>query len=133
MAKFGPLDVQRHLWPALDMMDMVELPGSFVERQDALILSFWILSNFAIMNSCMFFSSILLKDTFGKGRHSVYIAASAAAVLAIAVLVKSAEAAAPLMEHLYLSYGVGFMYGLPLVLLIVAKLRGIPKAGEPNG
>jgi spore germination protein len=133
LAKFGPFDVKRHLWPVLDVMDLVELPGSFIERQDALMLSFWILSNFAIMNSCLFFSSILLKDVFGKGKHSCYIIASSLIVAIASMSLKNASQAAPLIDKLYLSFGIAFMYGLPLVLLAVGKLRGLPKGGGIDG
>ncbi|MDR1541700.1 MAG: spore germination protein [Clostridiales bacterium] len=123
IAKFGPFDVSRQLWPVLEMMDMVEMPGSFIERQDALMLSFWILSNFAITNSCLFFSSILLKDVIEKGRHLPYICVSALITAAIALMITNAEQVYPIIDFLFLTLGLGFMVVLPILLLVVARIR----------
>jgi spore germination protein len=71
--KFGPLELKKQIWPVLDMMDAVDVPGSMLERLGALVMSFWIVSVFAVVNAHLFFSSMLLRDVCGKGTHLTYI------------------------------------------------------------
>jgi spore germination protein len=127
LSKFGAKDVTRQLWPVLEMMDMTDLPGSFIERQDALIMSFWIISNFAIVNGCLFFSCVLLKDTVGKGKHSTYIFICAAIILVIACALMKIENVDRIMELIFKTLGLGLMVALPIILLIAARIR---KVGE---
>jgi len=75
IARFGPANVVHQMWPVLKMMDTVSLPGSVIDRQGALIMTFWIISAYATINAALFFSSLLLKDVMRAGRHSWYILA----------------------------------------------------------
>ncbi|MDR1559177.1 MAG: spore germination protein [Clostridiales bacterium] len=129
IAKFGPAEVTRQLWPVLEMMDLIDLPRAFIERQEALIMSFWIISNFAIVNSGLFFSSILLKDTVGKGSHSLYIIICMPVVFAVSRFVLSVEQADRIIDLVFYTLGIGFMIILPAVLLAAAAIR---KAGEAS-
>jgi spore germination protein len=130
IAKFGPGEVTRQLWPVLEMMDLIDLPGSFIERQEALIMSFWIISNFAILNSGLFFSSILLKDVIGKGRHSLYIIICMPVVFALSCFMLNAGQADYIIDMLFYTLGLGFMIILPAALLAAAAFR---KAGGARG
>jgi len=57
---FGPKETSRQLWPVMTIMQVIEIPGSFIERQDALMMSFWIMTVFALISAYVFFLSILL-------------------------------------------------------------------------
>ena len=127
IAKFGPREVTGQLWPILEMMDLIDLPGSFVERQDALIMSFWIISNFAIINSCIFFSAVLLKDVIGRGKHWYYTLACIPAVFAVSCVSLDIGQADQVMDVIFYTAGAGFMIVIPAILLTAAALR---KAGD---
>ncbi len=124
IAKFGPFDVVRQMWPVLEMMDVIDLPGSFIERQDAFIMSFWIISVFAIVNAGLFFSSIILKDVIHKGKHSTYILISILAAYGISFIPNNISEVYQVMDFMFITFGVAYMFVIPLVLLVVAKLRG---------
>ncbi|MDR3239976.1 MAG: spore germination protein [Clostridiales bacterium] len=125
IARLGAIDVTRQLWPVLEMMGLIDLPGSFIDRQDALVMSFWILSTFAVVNCELFFSALLFKDTVGKGKHAYYIIACLAAILVISFLPLSAERVNQIQTWLYSTLDVGFMAVLPILLLAAAKIRKI--------
>lgn len=59
LARFGPEEVKVKLWPVLQMMDTIDIPGSFIERQDIIIMRFWIISTFAGINAGIFLLSLL--------------------------------------------------------------------------
>lgn len=132
-ARFGIHQMPFLSWPVIQMMDSTALPGSFVERQGALVMSFFILSVFAMTNACLFFSSLMCKSVIKHGRHSFYIWACMAVAVLIALWPQDINHAGHLLERVYVSLGLGYMFVVPSVLLIVAKLRSrdrLPSSGH---
>lgn len=127
IARFGPFDVIHLMWPVLEIMDTIDLPGSFIERQDALIMSFWIISIFIIVNAGMFFSSLLTKDIIGKGKHSMYIIIFIPIVYFLSFFPQNIAETYKLMDIVYITFGTAYLIVIPIILLVVAKIR---KLGE---
>ncbi len=125
IAKFGDSDVKRQIWPVLEVMDTINIPGAFIERQDALVLSFWIISVFAIVNAFLFFSSIILSNMFKKVSQSIFIWVSIPIVFILSLFPKDISQAYKIMDFMSLYFGTAFLFVIPLLLLIVAKLRGL--------
>lgn len=127
IARFGPFEIKNQLWPVLKMMDASGAAGSFMERQEALIMSFWIVSIFAVVNAGLFFSSLLLKDVVKKGKHFSYILAVIPLVFGIAVYPENLVKAYEYNNFINITLGVLYMFILPPVMLVIAKLRGFGK------
>ncbi len=125
IAKFGASDLKLVMWPVLDMMDTIDLPGSLLEHQGALIMSFWIVSVFAIVNACVFFSSLLLRDVCKKGTHLTYIIIIVPIIFLLSFLPPNTVIAFQMFNWLNYTFGIAFLIVIPLVLLLVAKLRRI--------
>ncbi len=123
LAKFGPLDILVQNWPVLELMDLITIPGSFIERQDALMLSFWIVSVFAIINASLFFSSLLMKDVIKAGRHSFYILLAVPVIFILSLLPRNLAHVFQLMDAVYFIGGGLYLVVIPVLLLIIAKLR----------
>lgn len=131
LAKFGPYEIKKQMWPVLEIMDTIDFPGSFVERQDALVMIFWIISVFIITNAGLFFSSLLLKDLFNKkfkkAKKIHYIFILLPVIFLISLLPKNVTETYKFINKIYLSFGTAYMVIIPLLLFIIAKLK---KAGE---
>lgn len=125
IARFGKNDIVHQMWPVLEIMDTIDLPGSFIERQDALIMSFWIISIFMIINSGMFFSSLIFKNIVNKGKHSIYIVICLFIIFAISFFPKNISEIYKYMDLVYMIFGTCYLFIIPLVMLIVAKIRGL--------
>lgn len=125
IARFGKYDIVHQMWPVLEMMDTIDLPGSFIERQDAFIMTFWIISIFMIVNSSIFFSSLILKDTIKKGTHKTYIYIFIPIIYIISLIPKNIGQVYELMETFYKYFGLLYLFIIPLILLIIAKVRGL--------
>lgn len=124
IAKFGPEDLLRQPWPVLRMMDLLNIPGSLIERQDALVLSFWIISVFAAINAALFFSAVLSKDLIRHGRPAYHIYAAALVMLGLASLPISTAQVYRYLDCLYLYAGVFYLFIFPILLLAAAYFRG---------
>ncbi|MCL1925223.1 MAG: spore germination protein [Defluviitaleaceae bacterium] len=116
--RFGEYTISLQ-WPVIDMMDITEIPGAFIQRQGALMMSFFIISIFSITNACLFFSSLLMKSVFKKGSHGFYVLLIA--VLCFALLFINIDIY-DLLHKSFLTFGIAYMFVIPLVLFIVAKL-----------
>ena len=123
LAKFGPLNVQVLQWPVLKMMDMLNIPGSLIARQEALILSFWMLSVFAFSAASLFYGAVLGRDKIGRGQHSHWVLFSAVIVCAVAMLPIGREQIYHLLHWIFVIFGLGFWVLLPIILTIARKLR----------
>jgi len=124
IARFGPKGIIHQMWPVLKMMDTISLPGSIIDRQGALIMTFWIISAYATINAALFFSSLLLKDVVGRGQHSGYILALVPIIAILAHLPENLVTVYDLHMLANSTFGLATMVGIPLLLFIVAKIRG---------
>ena len=125
IARFGSESIIHQMWPVLKMMDTISLPGSIIDRQGALIMTFWIISAYATINAALFFSSLLLKDVVGRGQHSGYILALVPIIAILAYLPENLIIVYDLHMLANFTLGLATMVGIPLLLFIIAKIRGI--------
>ncbi|MCL2351937.1 MAG: spore germination protein [Firmicutes bacterium] len=123
LASFGPKDAARQVWPVIQLMDMVYIPGSFVERMDVLVMSFWVLSVFAITNAGFFFSAVVLKDVFRRGTHLVYVLAGAPVIFAASAVRFDAAMVYKFADWIFATFGVFFMAVVPAVIYAAAAVR----------
>jgi len=127
IAKFGVEGLTQQSWPFLEIMDTINFPGSFVERQDALMMSIWIISVFAILSSGLFFTAVILKDIAKAGQHFHYILAVIPAVFAVSLLPDNIVTIGGRLDMVFAALGLLYMLIVPLLLLIMARLK---KLGE---
>ena len=143
MAKFGrgAADLP---WPVLSMMDMLNLPGAFIERQEALMFSFWIITNFAIINGLLFFGGVLFKDFLSKKKEQpperphgpsranrlwqIGVLVTAAAIFIITCIPWDETAVYERMDFMYYTLGAFYLVALPLILILASKIK---KVGKP--
>ena len=127
-------------WPVLSMMDMLNLPGAFIERQEALMFSFWIITVFAFINTLLFFGGVLVKDCLGKKKEGspqrphgpsranrlwqVGVLITTVAVFGITCIPWDETEIYQRLDLMYLTVGLFFLVVLPLILILVAKIRG---------
>lgn len=124
IARFGVPNLKNQMWPVIQMMDSTNLPGSFIQRQGVLIMSFFIISVFAIVNACLFFSSLVLKSIVKKGSHGFYIILCMIISFLICLVPNNMVEVYNYMDAVFYSFGLGYMLFIPSILLILAKIRG---------
>jgi len=126
LAKFGPCVVDEP-WPVLRMMDMLNLPGGFIERQEALMFSFWIITTFALVSAMVFFSGRLLGDLarqpLRSKKHPLFAAISALAIFGITFFPWESADIEQRLDWMYYTAGAFFLVIFPLAVLAGAKLR----------
>ena len=89
------------------------------------MMSFWILSVFAMISAGLFFSSVAAKSVIKKGKHKHYLLVIAAMTFALSFVLKDIDTVYALKELNFSYLGVLYMIIVPAALLLLAKLRRI--------
>ncbi|MDR1687647.1 MAG: endospore germination permease [Clostridiales bacterium] len=130
---FGYPQTARNMWAVSDMFNAVSLPGSFVERQDAISAGFWIVSGFMFISAYIFYTRHLLFEIVKKGKRGVYTFFSSAAVFFVSLIPRDLQHVYEIRKILHLTAGLFFMLVFPLTVLIAVKLRKGKSGKGENG
>ncbi|MCL1935224.1 MAG: spore germination protein [Defluviitaleaceae bacterium] len=123
IARFDIHHIPYIRFPIIQIMDSTNLPGSFLQRQSLFIMSFFILSVFATINACLFFSSLILKSVVKKGKHSYYIFVCMMVSFFITFFLKDIDTVYTYFYKSFLYIGMAYMFFIPLILLIFSKIK----------
>lgn len=89
-AVFGAEGVKIKNWAVLQVVNTIDFPIMLLERQDIIIMAFWIGSAFAFLNAGVFYTGTLLSQAgLGKERDAFFYWFSAAAVWAVSLYPRS--------------------------------------------
>lgn len=123
IAAFGTKAITDLIWPLVDYIRAISLPGLFIERLDGVILSLWILSVFTTIVSAYFVVSYSISEVVGTKEQKQYVFPLAILIYYIAL---QPDSIAELYEWggMIFPYAItSFLYVVPIVFLMVAKLR----------
>ena len=124
IATFGDRGLSRQRWPFLEVMDTISFPSAFIERQDAVIMSIWIISVFAILSSGLFFAAIITKDIVRRGKRFYYVVAFIPIVYLISIIPENIVSMGG-GQAMFIASSMLYTLLLPLLLIGVAWLRGV--------
>lgn len=131
MGKFGNITVKSKMFPVLQMMDTVDLPGAFIERQDIFILWFWVVSAFAGVNAGIFFLSFLFSElSEERKKRKVFLIVMLPLLFFTAVIPKDISNAYSLLSTVTIYGGTFYLFVVPVILLILAILQN--RGGKQN-
>lgn len=60
----GNTGTKQSLWSMVNMIQVVKLPGGFIQRQDAFILGLWMFSIFTLISGFLFYLVVISKQIF---------------------------------------------------------------------
>jgi spore germination protein len=108
-------------------MQIIEIPGAFVERQDVLMMIFWILSVFSFISTLMYFISFIITRILKADEHCFLVLPLVPVLYLISLIPDNIVEAFNWIEFLVKYFRILFLLPIPLLILIVARLR---KLGE---
>lgn len=124
LGRYTATGLTKQLYPVLELMNSISLAGSFIERQDVFIMSFWIFMVFASTSAGVYFSSILMRDMIKKGKHYEYVIITIILCFVVSIIPTNMKLASFTLENIYLFLSTFYMIILPLLILITYFLRG---------
>ncbi|GKX28543.1 germination protein [Vallitalea longa] len=125
IGSFGPVETSRQIWPVMSIMQTIHLPGALIQRQDALMVSFWIMTVFLLINAYLFFSTLLLKKVTKLKEQNFLILPLIPIVYLISLMPDNIVETYDWLSIMTRYVSILFLLPIPLILLIVAKIRGL--------
>ena len=121
----GINETKAKVWSTISIIQIIKLPGSFIQRQDALIITLWIFSIFTIISGFIYYISFISKKIFHVSSQNYLI-------IPIIILIFGASVIPIDADKYYKYFGKYMMYIgipqsilLPLIILLIGKLRKI--------
>ncbi|MCT4686996.1 GerAB/ArcD/ProY family transporter [Vallitalea sp.] len=130
IGSFGPVETSRQIWPVMTIMQTIHLPGALIQRQDALMVSFWIMTVFLLLNAYLFFSGLLIKKIANLKEQNFLILPLIPIIYLISLIPDNIVETYKWIEIMTRYVSLLFLLPIPLILLVVAKMRGL---GKPTG
>ena len=134
VARFGSAETSSLDIPVIEIMDTIDFSTVFIERQNALVMTVWIISSFMMISGGIFFSALLIKDLFclfsergivnsvsSPGSHFIII--SSVVIFLLSFIPDDITKITDIFDKLNYTLSVFYLYILPIILIIAAKLR----------
>lgn len=121
----GMVTSTKQLWPVLTLMQSIQLPGSFVENQEIFMMIWWIMSVYMYVSGSIYVAALTISKLAKFNRQNVTVMPLIPIVFFISMLPSSLVDSYTYLVTFSGQVGIIFLFIVPLVLLIVAKLRRI--------
>ncbi|MCT4545169.1 MAG: spore germination protein [Vallitalea sp.] len=125
IGSFGPLETSRQIWPVMTIMQSIRLPGALIQRQDALMVSFWIMTVFLLINGYLFFAGLLIKKIANLKEQNFLILPLIPIVYLISLMPDNIVETYEWLTFMNRYVSLLFLLPIPLILLIAAKIKGM--------
>ncbi len=128
----GVNDTRRKLWSTVNMIQIVDMPGGFLERHDALMISIWMLSIFTLTSGFLYYMLTISKDMYNLKSKNYMILPF--------ILLLFAACSIPLDIEVYFWYFEKYMTFIampgsiiiPLIIVIIGKIRDYTQMAKNN-
>ncbi|MCM1257511.1 MAG: spore germination protein [Roseburia sp.] len=118
---FGIGSMAGQEYPAVTLMSMVQIPGGFLERQDAIMVGIWFFTVFALVSSSMFYVSENIASLYGGKKRGLSIFLAAVLFFGIAVGCYRSEEFMKKLIWMFLYYGTPVIVAIPLLTCFSAS------------
>ena len=83
MGKYGENKLRIQLWPVMSLMRSIQIPSTFLENIDALVMSVWIVSVFTSLSVALYGSSFIFSRVLKTNEMKPFVIPVAALVLLV--------------------------------------------------
>lgn len=121
----GVNSTKMNIWPVLSLMQGVNVSGSFIERQEALMVVFWIISVFSLLSGYIYFSSLILTTMIGSREQSYLVFPLLPFIYIGSLLAGNIIQLYEVYKWSYTYLSGVFLIVIPVVVLFIAKVRKV--------
>ncbi len=121
---FGTAAVHVLEYPAVTLMSMIQIPGGFLQRQDAIMVAIWFFTVFALLSSSMFYAAENAKELTAGKKEKLWIFISALSFFGIAVISYRSAEFTKLLNTIFLKAATPLVVLIPLLAGLYLKVSG---------
>lgn len=118
LGAFGVIGTSVQPWPLITLMNIIKVPGGFIERLDAVMIGVWILSIFSLISACISNNAVVFKEMAGKGKYSFWVAISSLLIYIAYLFTMDFKKAYEWYEIYLLNAGAPIAVGIPLIFIL---------------
>lgn len=127
LCRFGAPQMRQMTYPVLEMMYSVNLPTSFIERQEGLMLGLWVVGMFFALRGAIYYGGECAACVFKGTDRGIVCLLCGIGALCIGLLPKNGKGAENCLYNVVLVAESLYFVVLPLLLLCVGLRRGVKK------
>lgn len=123
LGKYGSNKLQYQLWPVMSLMRSIQIPSTFLENIDALVMSVWMVSVFTSLSLVLYGSSFIFSRILKTDEMKPFVIPAAVMMLILGSLPENvAEKIA------YANKALGFtstttLLGVPILYFVISKIK----------
>lgn len=119
----GSQEVSNKLWSTITTLQIIELPGNAIQRQDGIIMGIWTFSTFTVISGFIYYLSDIGKEIFHVSNRKYLMIPVLLAVFAAAMIPLETEEMFFYYEIYMYNIGIPLSLFLPLLVLFIHKCR----------
>ena len=117
LGAFGVRGTGVQSWPLITLMNIIKVPGGFIERLDAIMLGVWILSIFSLISAFLSYEGIIIKKIIRPGKFYFWVILSAFLTYVGGLVFGNFEKAYEVYKNYLLYLGAPVAVGIPLIFI----------------
>lgn len=130
LGSLGIRNTGNKLWSTINMIQIVDLPGSFLQRHDALLISIWMLSIFTLTSGFFYYLLMMTREIFNFSSANYMILPYIILVFSACIIPIDTESYYDLFEKYMLKIGIPGSLIIPLIIVILGKSRSKLKRSQ---
>ncbi len=132
MGILGRTETRRKLWSMVNVIQVIKLPGGFIQRQDAVILGIWMLSIFTIISAFFYYISLISKHIFRVSYQNYLLIPYIILLFGVSAIPIETEQFFYYFEF-YMKYiGMPQSLVIPGIVVIIGKIKKLDKLKKLN-
>lgn len=122
---FGKDEIVHLLWPTLEVVKEIRIPGGIFERVESAVIVVWMVAVFMTLTTLLGVSVQLIISALRlKEHYRIWIALLCAAAMYVSGILPTTIDQLFLWSYWVELFGVGIAAALPILLLLIIKIRG---------
>lgn len=130
IAVFNKNEASVLIWPTITMIKSIDIPGSFVERWEGVVMTLWIIFYFTTFTNVYYFSSDMVKKALRLSDIRISLVLIIPFLYLVAMYPENIAMVYDLLKYAVPPTGVVVYVVLPLLLLIIGIRR---RKGDGSG
>lgn len=129
IAVFTKSETMKLMWPTITMIKSIDIPGSFIERWEGIVMTLWIIFFFTTFTNIYYFSSEIVKKAFRINDIRISLAIVMPFLYLATLYPQNIAKVYDLIKFVIPPIGVVFYIVIPLLLLIIGLRRHMKDRG----
>lgn len=123
LGMYGTEALKKIVWPVLDYVRSINLPGLFIERLDGVMLGIWVFTVYTTMIALYFGLTYSLSKVFGTRDHKQYALPAVPVIYFLSLIPENIAQLEKTTTYLFNYLGSILIFAVPILLLLIAWIR----------